>query len=204
MMRRRPRPSAPHGPARWSRSKLSQMTLRNMIKRHGKLRHALFAVFCNLKKFTDAGGADPRGDVAESFQIAKDTLPVLARRQRDGAVTETTKELTTKAKARVQAPSVYRPEQDVEGGGSSFLAVIMAAAADPRCDVQRCRPCWPCRGLIAETARISFIRAKRALAKKLPTIIRTARSSSKTRAPASRRCNSPASRTSMDHQAAAG
>lgn len=47
---------------------------------------------------------------------------------------ESSKELATKAKqvVRVQAGSVHRPE---EGGG--FLAVIAAAAADPRCDVSK-------------------------------------------------------------------
>lgn len=53
-------------------------------------------------------------------------------------MTETTKELTTRAKntIRVPATSVRRPAEGADAP-ATFLAVIAAAAADPRCDVNK-------------------------------------------------------------------
>lgn len=82
-------------------------------------------------------------------------------------MTESTKELTKKAKdiVRVQAQGVYRPE------GGSFLATIIAAAADPRCDVAKMQALLAMqKEVAAEEARLAFIDAKLRLNDKLPTI----------------------------------
>ncbi len=81
-------------------------------------------------------------------------------------MTESTKEITTRAKQRVRAVGVHRPEE-----GGSFLAVIRAGAADPRCDVSKMEAMLRMqKEIMAEEARLAFIAAKLALTDKLPTI----------------------------------
>jgi hypothetical protein len=82
-------------------------------------------------------------------------------------MTETTKELTAKAKqvVRVKADSIHRPD------GGNLLAVITAAAADPRCNVEKMEALLKMhKEVVAEEARLAFIEDKLRLTDKLPSI----------------------------------
>lgn len=77
-----------------------------------------------------------------------------------------TSEPEPKQRHRVPATSVRRPE---EGGG--FLAVIAAAAADPRCDVSKMQALLAMQKEIeAEQARLAYTQSKLDLTRKLPSI----------------------------------
>lgn len=81
-------------------------------------------------------------------------------------MTETTKELTTRAKHRVQAVGVYRPEE-----GGNFLAVIAAAAADPRCSVEKMQALLNMQIQVEDRDALkAFTRDFIALQRKLPVI----------------------------------
>lgn len=85
-------------------------------------------------------------------------------------MTETTKELTTRAKERVKAVGIYRPEEG-ENAPSSLLAVILAAAADPRCDVSKMQALLNMQRDVEEReAKKDFTRAFIALQEALPSI----------------------------------
>lgn len=68
---------------------------------------------------------------------------------------------------RVKAPGVYRPD------GESFLSVIAAAAADPRCDVSKMQALLEMQRQVEDReAQKEFTRAFIALQKELPPITR--------------------------------
>lgn len=83
-------------------------------------------------------------------------------------MTETTKELTTKAKESIRVPaiSVHRPEDS-----GNFLSVILAAAADPRCSVEKMQALLNMQVQIEERqAKKDFTGAFIALQHALPSI----------------------------------
>lgn len=85
-------------------------------------------------------------------------------------MTETTKELTTKAKnvVRVRADSIHRPQ---ENGG--FLAVIAAAASDPRCDVSKMQALLNMQSQVEDReAKKKFNDALMRVQEEMPTIHR--------------------------------
>lgn len=75
---------------------------------------------------------------------------------------------TAKQIVRVQAQGITRP---AEAPPDNLLAVILAAAADPRCNVEKMQALLSMqKEVAAEQARISYTQDKLALTRKLPTI----------------------------------